>query len=88
MKTIDRSTEITYSSVEIREVITMLPLMKELADKFRALHEHIIRNEEPSQFKVAEYIRLGNQLIVLFNLGFCTPNIDDVQFDPKYFDFK
>lgn len=88
MKAINQTTEITYSAVEIHEVIAMLPLMVELADKFKSLHEYITRNEEPSEYKVAEYMRLGQQLFILLSLGFCTPKMDDVQFDPKYFNFE
>lgn len=88
MKTFNKTTEITYSAVEIQDVITMLPLMKDLADEFKSLHEKVNRDGKPMDYQVAKYRQLGNQLFILLSLGFCTPNVDDIQFDPRYFDFK
>lgn len=93
MKTIFQQTELAFNHITIQDAITLLPVMDELAAKFREaqskmndlrLNGYDYTAEEAAEIE-KNYFTLGNQLVVLTRLGFVTSSPDMVQFDIKDF---
>ena len=92
MKTIYQSTEVAYNAVSIQDAIVMLPLINELEDQFIKTAQRKESAEEENKTEsfnyretVEKYVSLGNQLQVLYKLGFRGSRPNYVQFDPAYF---
>ena len=82
MKTILQSAQIPFNSISIQDAITMVPLMDKLAKDFVDLSQAATYGDEAA---IQEYVRLGKQLFILEQLGFCTSMEGMIQYDPQFF---
>lgn len=85
MKKIKQPAEINFCAPTIQEVITMVPLMDKLAKDFQELSKLV---ETENRQHLAEYHKLGNQLLILEGLGFCPSVPGMIQYNPNHFNIK
>lgn len=71
MQKFEHQATVVAKALTVQETITMVSLMDNLAKKFQDLSQFVEHNPE-DQEAVSEYMKLGNQLHILEELGFCT----------------
>lgn len=79
MQKFEHQVTVVAKALTVQETITMVPLMDNLAKKFQDLTQLVERNPEDQEL-VSEYTKLGNQLHILEELGFCTSVPDMIQY--------
>lgn len=71
MQKFEHQATVVAKALTVQETITMVSLMDNLAKKFQDLSQFVEHNPE-DQEAASEYMKLGNQLHILEELGFCT----------------
>lgn len=87
MKQINQSVEVAFSCLEIQDVITVLPVMDNLANRYRECYESWKKNKDSEESYLQkrakeafdEAQKIWNQLQVLGKAGFVMSNPGMVQ---------
>lgn len=73
MKTVLQQTQVEYHTINIQDAILILPIMDELVEKLKeaeiAFYTHSENEEKQMKYRDA-YIKVVNQLNLMFSLGF------------------